>query len=71
MSFSYSIGEAKELWLPRQQQRDHTCDAVLSEEMWISLPTGEPLAGDSHSPVRHFLGLHSTNKRGSLSSALA
>lgn len=25
----------------------------LSEEMWISLPMGEPLAGDGHSHVRH------------------
>lgn len=55
MSFSYTNGEAKGLWLPRQEQ------PVLSEEMWISLPTGEPLAADGHSHARHFLGLHSTN----------
>lgn len=46
MSFSCIIGGAKELWLPRQEQRDPSSNAVLSEEM--------PLAGGGHSHVRYF-----------------
>lgn len=45
MSFSCTIGEAKELWLPRQEQRDPSSNAVLSEMS---------LAGGGHSHVRYF-----------------